>query len=58
MTRAIEPQDRGDSLLTVTRDELGRSPRTVESVSGAGWMHVLSGLRTPLETGEPPARPA
>ncbi len=28
-------------------------PKTAASVSGPGWMHVLSGLKTLLETGEP-----
>ena len=49
----IEPQDGGYSLLTVTHDQLESSPKTAESVSGAGWMMVLSGLKTLLETGEP-----
>ena len=49
----IEPQDGGYSLLTVTHDGLEASPKTAESVSGAGWMMVLSGLKTLLETGEP-----
>ncbi|TML52540.1 MAG: ATPase, partial [Actinobacteria bacterium] len=29
------------------------APKTAESVSGPGWMMVLSGLKTLLETGEP-----
>jgi len=49
----VEPQDGGYSLLTVTHDQLESSPKTAESVSGAGWMMVLSGLKTLLETGEP-----
>ena len=49
----IEPQDGVYSLLTVTHDQLESSPKTAESVSGAGWMMVLSGLKTLLETGEP-----
>ena len=49
----IEPQDGGYSLLTVTHDQLESSPKTAESVSGAGWMMVLSGRKTLLETGEP-----
>jgi len=49
----IEPQDGGYSLLTVTHDQLESSPKTAESVSGAGWMMVLSGLKTLLETGKP-----
>jgi len=49
----IEPQDGGYSLLTVTHDQLESSPKTAESVSGAGWMMVLSGLKTLVETGTP-----
>jgi uncharacterized protein YndB with AHSA1/START domain len=49
----IEPQEGGYSLLTVTHDRLEGAPKTAESVSGAGWMMVLSGLKTVLETGEP-----
>ena len=49
----IEPQEGGYSLLTVTHDQLEGAPKTAESVSGAGWMMVLSGLKTLLETGEP-----
>jgi uncharacterized protein YndB with AHSA1/START domain len=49
----IEPQDGGYCLLTVTHDRLEGAPKTAESVSGTGWMMVLSGLKTLLETGEP-----
>ena len=49
----IEPQEGGYSLLTVTHDQLEGAPKTAESVSGTGWMMVLSGLKTLLETGEP-----
>jgi uncharacterized protein YndB with AHSA1/START domain len=49
----IEPQDGGYCKLTVVHDRLEASPKTAESVSGAGWMMVLSGLKTLLETGEP-----
>jgi uncharacterized protein YndB with AHSA1/START domain len=49
----IEPQDGGFTKLTVVHDQLERSPKTAESVSGAGWMMVLSGLKTLLETGKP-----
>jgi hypothetical protein len=46
--------ERGDyCLLTVTHDRLERSPKTARSVAGVGWMGVLSGLKTLLETGEP-----
>jgi uncharacterized protein YndB with AHSA1/START domain len=49
----IEPQKSGYSLLTVTHDQLEGAPKTAESVSGEGWMMVLSGLKTLLETGKP-----
>jgi uncharacterized protein YndB with AHSA1/START domain len=48
----IEPQDGGVSRLTVVHDQLEGAPKTAASVSG-GWMFVLSGLKTLLETGEP-----
>ena len=53
VTWTIEPQDDGTCLLTVTHDRLERAPLTAVSVSGAGWMRVLSGLKTLLETGQP-----
>jgi uncharacterized protein YndB with AHSA1/START domain len=56
VTWEIEPQENGSSLLTVTHDGLENSPKTAQSVSGVGWMLVLSGLKTLLETGEPLAR--
>jgi uncharacterized protein YndB with AHSA1/START domain len=51
----IEPQANGTCLLTVTHDQLEGSPKTAGMVSGPGWMHVLSGLKTLLETGKPMA---
>jgi uncharacterized protein YndB with AHSA1/START domain len=53
VTWEIEPQDGGVSKLTVVHDQLEGAPKTAQSVSGAGWMYVLSGLKTLLETGEP-----
>ena len=53
VTWEIEPQEGGISLLTVVHDQLEGAPRTAEGVSGTGWTHVLSGLKTLLETGEP-----
>jgi uncharacterized protein YndB with AHSA1/START domain len=53
VTWEIEQQDGGYALLTVTHDQLEGAPKTAESVSGPGWMMVLSGLKTLLETGEP-----
>jgi uncharacterized protein YndB with AHSA1/START domain len=52
VTWQIEPQEGGYCLLTVTHDQLEGSPKTAESVSGTGWMMVLSGLKTLLETGD------
>jgi uncharacterized protein YndB with AHSA1/START domain len=53
VTWEIEPKEGGVSLLTVVHDQLEDSPKTAVSVSGEGWMHVLSGLKTLLETGKP-----
>ena len=53
VTWEIEAQDGGYSKLTVVHDRLEGAPKTAQSVSGAGWMFVLSGLKTLLETGEP-----
>jgi uncharacterized protein YndB with AHSA1/START domain len=52
VTWEIEAQPGGVSRVTVIHDRLERSPNTAASVSG-GWMFVLSGLKTLLETGEP-----
>jgi uncharacterized protein YndB with AHSA1/START domain len=49
----IEQQEGGSSLLTVVHDQLEGAPKTAASVAGPGWMRVLSGLKTLLETGEP-----
>jgi uncharacterized protein YndB with AHSA1/START domain len=53
VTWEIEPQDGGYCKLTVTHDRLEGAPKTAANVSGAGWMFVLSGLKTLLETGAP-----
>ena len=53
VTWEIEPQEGGVSKLTLVHDQLEESPKTAASVSGPGWMFVLSGLKTLLETGEP-----
>jgi uncharacterized protein YndB with AHSA1/START domain len=53
VTWEIEPQEDGTTLLTVVHDQLEGAPKTAASVSGAGWMYVLSGLKTLLETGKP-----
>ena len=52
VTWEIEPQPGGVTKLTVVHDQLERSPKTATSVSG-GWMFVISGLKTLLETGQP-----
>jgi hypothetical protein len=40
--------------ITVTPESYREgAPKTAQSVSGAGWMMVLSGLKTLLETGKP-----
>ena len=36
----------------VIHDQLEGAPKTAESVSGTGWMMVLTGLKTLLETGD------
>ena len=53
VTWEIEPQDDGTTLLTLVHDRLEHSPKTAAAVSGPGWMRVLSGLKTLLETGDP-----
>jgi uncharacterized protein YndB with AHSA1/START domain len=52
VTWEIEPQEGGITRLTVVHDQLEGAPKTAESVAG-GWMYVLSGLKTLLETGKP-----
>ena len=51
VTWEIEPQEGGYSLLTVVHDRLEGAPKTAASVSGTGWMLVLSGLKSVVETG-------
>jgi uncharacterized protein YndB with AHSA1/START domain/DNA-binding transcriptional ArsR family regulator len=53
VTYDIEPQAGGFCKLTLTHDRLENAPKTASSVGGAGWMFILSGLKTLLETGEP-----
>ena len=52
VTWEIEPQEGGYSQLTVIHDRLEGAPKTAEIVSG-GWMLIVSGLKTLVETGEP-----
>jgi uncharacterized protein YndB with AHSA1/START domain/DNA-binding transcriptional ArsR family regulator len=47
----IEPQEGGFCKLVVVHDQLEGAPKTAKEVSG-GWMLILSGLKTLLETGE------
>jgi uncharacterized protein YndB with AHSA1/START domain len=53
VTWEIEPHEDGYCRLTLTHDRLEAAPKTAANVTGAGWMFVLSGLKTLLETGEP-----
>jgi uncharacterized protein YndB with AHSA1/START domain len=53
VTWEIGERDGGVCMLSVTHDQLEGAPKTAQSVSGAGWMFVLSGLKTLLETGQP-----
>ena len=55
ITWEIEPQPGGVCRLIVIHDRLEGSPKTAAAVSG-GWMFIISGLKTLLETGEPLAR--
>jgi uncharacterized protein YndB with AHSA1/START domain/DNA-binding transcriptional ArsR family regulator len=52
VTWEIEPQPGGFTKLTVIHDDLEESPKTAAHVAG-GWMFIISGLKTLLETGEP-----
>ena len=49
----IDPQGEHGCRLTLVHDHLERSPKTAASVAGEGWMLVLSGLKTLVETGQP-----
>lgn len=53
VTWEIDERDGGMCLLTVVHDRLEGAPNTAAKVGGEGWMMVLSGLKTLLETGEP-----
>jgi uncharacterized protein YndB with AHSA1/START domain len=53
VTWEIDAQEGGFSLLTVVHDQLEGAPKTAAGVAGTGWMMVLSGLKTLLETGKP-----
>jgi len=51
VTWQIDPAQRGLSKLTLIHDRLEGAPKTAAHVAG-GWMWVLSGMKTLLETGE------
>lgn len=51
VTWSIEPAEDGVTLLTVVHDQLEDAPKTAARVAGTGWMRILSGLKTVLETG-------
>lgn len=51
----IDPEGDGVCRLTLTHDRLEGAPKTAQSVAGPGWMFVLSGLKTVVETGGPMA---
>lgn len=55
MTWEIEPA--GDELSKLTVTTAGAGPRTARDFSG-GIVHIVSGLKTYLETGQPMAVPA
>jgi uncharacterized protein YndB with AHSA1/START domain/DNA-binding transcriptional ArsR family regulator len=52
VTWEIEAMPGGVAKLTVVHDLLEGSPRTAANVAG-GWMFIISGLKTLLETGDP-----
>lgn len=51
VTWLIEPGEDGVTLLTVHHDQLDAAPKTAARVAATGWMRVLSGLKTVVETG-------
>jgi uncharacterized protein YndB with AHSA1/START domain len=53
VTWELDPHEDGYCRLTLTHDRLEGAPKTAAAVAGPGWMFVLSGLKTLLETGEP-----
>ncbi len=52
VTWEIEEQPGGVCKLTVIHDQLEGAPKTAANVAG-GWMFIISGLKTVVETGEP-----
>jgi uncharacterized protein YndB with AHSA1/START domain/DNA-binding transcriptional ArsR family regulator len=57
VTWEIEPHDGGVCRLMVTHDQLEGAPKTARKVAG-GWMFILSGLKTLVETGRPLVEPS
>jgi uncharacterized protein YndB with AHSA1/START domain len=53
VTWEIESQGDGVCMVTLIHDRLEGAPLTAQHVAGAGWMLILSGLKTLLETGSP-----
>ncbi|WP_322780362.1 SRPBCC domain-containing protein [Frankia sp. Cas4] len=53
VTWQITSDENHVSLLTVVHDHLDNSPDTAARVANTGWMRVLSGFKTLLETGTP-----
>lgn len=53
VTWEIAERDAGMCLLTVVHDRLENAPKTAAMIAGEGWMLVLSGMKTLLETGRP-----
>jgi uncharacterized protein YndB with AHSA1/START domain len=52
VTWEIDPGENGVAKLTVVHDQLEGAPKTASNVAG-GWMFILSGMKTLLETGKP-----
>jgi uncharacterized protein YndB with AHSA1/START domain len=53
VTWELEPAGEGITKLTVVHDGFEGETETYKQTNGAGWMWVLSNLKTLLETGEP-----
>jgi uncharacterized protein YndB with AHSA1/START domain len=51
VTWEVEAYSPGCAKLTVVHDRLEAAPKTAKNVSG-GWMLIISGLKTLLETGD------
>jgi uncharacterized protein YndB with AHSA1/START domain len=51
VTWEIEPQEGGYCKFTLTHDQLEESPKTAANVRG--WLRILCGMKTVIETGEP-----